>query len=44
MVLYLHLGPFARQMVEQMEGRIDEMDRGSYQSPQRKYAAVAAHV
>jgi radical SAM superfamily enzyme YgiQ (UPF0313 family) len=44
MVLYLHLGPFARQMVEQMEGRIDEMDRGSYQSPQRKYAAVAAHA
>jgi radical SAM superfamily enzyme YgiQ (UPF0313 family) len=44
MVLYLHLGPFAKRMVEQMELRIEEMDRGTYQSPQQRYAAEAFSV
>jgi radical SAM superfamily enzyme YgiQ (UPF0313 family) len=44
MVLYLHLGPFARTMAEQMERTMREMDRGTYQSPQRQFAAMSAHA
>jgi radical SAM superfamily enzyme YgiQ (UPF0313 family) len=36
MVAYLHLGPFARSMVEQLEARLAEMERNSYLSPQQK--------
>jgi radical SAM superfamily enzyme YgiQ (UPF0313 family) len=45
MILYLHLGPFARAMAEQMEGRIEEMGRNSYLSPQeRRATAGVAHA
>jgi radical SAM superfamily enzyme YgiQ (UPF0313 family) len=39
MVMYLHLGPFARSMAEQMERRMAEIERNSYRSPQERYAA-----
>jgi radical SAM superfamily enzyme YgiQ (UPF0313 family) len=42
MVLYLHLGPFARSMAEQMELRIADMERNAYLSPQERYAAAMA--
>jgi len=45
MIFYLHLGPFARAMAEQMEGRLEEMGRNSYLSPQEKFAATGvAHA
>jgi radical SAM superfamily enzyme YgiQ (UPF0313 family) len=44
MIMYLHLGPFARSMAEQMELRIAEIERSNaYQSPQERQAAVALH-
>lgn len=36
MVAYLHLGPFARWMAEQMEARLAETGRNSYLSPQQR--------
>jgi hypothetical protein len=44
MVLYLHLGPFARTMAEQMERTMREMDRGAYQSPQSRFAEMSANA
>jgi radical SAM superfamily enzyme YgiQ (UPF0313 family) len=45
MILYLHLGPFARWMAEQTEQRIEDMRRNSYISPQERYAAASvAHA
>ena len=44
MALYLHLGPFARWMAGEMEARVAEMDRGEYQSPQRKHAEAVVAI
>ncbi len=44
MIFYLHLGPFAQSMVEQMEARIPGMERNSYRSPQEKYAAMQTNL
>lgn len=44
MIFYLHLGPFAQSMVEQMEARIAGMERNSYRSPQQKYAVKQANL
>jgi hypothetical protein len=40
MALYLHLGPFARQVVVEIERLIDKIDRGDWRSPERVTVAL----
>jgi hypothetical protein len=35
MALYLHLGPFARQVIIEIERLIDKIDRGDWHAPER---------